>query len=644
MKPEGTQAEPISATEENRPDAEPGNRSATPAGRTGMFSAMKHSLDSLAKYEGPIELMGHSFSIPNLLSILRLVSMPVLLFAAWTARPLFFQITLVVVLLMALADGVLARRLGQVTDFGAELDSWGVLAAYITIPLCAWLLWPEIVRREAAFVITLVIFHVVPALLGLLKYGRLTSYHTWGSKLSAVLLSLTIFTIILGGPAWPFRLISPIVILSGIEEIFMTGILRQWQTNIPSLWHAHRIEQGRVEQALQESEKRYREILLNIEDGYLELDLAGHLIFFNPTLCKYSGYSAEELVGMDNRSLMDERQSKIMFETFNEVYRTGRSSIIQEGEFIRKDGQRRYFEGSINLARNARGQPIGFRCFGRDITERKLAEERDRIHQEQLYQAGKMVALGTLVSGVAHEINNPNNFIMLNTPLLEEAWKGIRPILDDYYEENGDFLIGGQSYSEMRTRIPTLFSGIVDGARRIEQIIEDLKNYVRKGTADLTEPVDINQIVKSALSLVSHMVRRSTNRLTTRYGNHLPLINGNAQRLEQVIINLVQNACQALPDPKAGITVSTELNRASRQIVLTVEDQGSGIPEENLPHITDTFYTTRSDTGGVGLGLSISAKIVEEHGGRMQFASAPGRGTTVTVTLPVAGAKPGETT
>ena len=160
-----------------------------------MLSSMKHSIDSLAKYDRSIEVMGHSFSLPNLISILRLVAMPLLLFAAWTGRPLFFQVTLAILLLLALADGVLARRLGQVTDFGAELDSWGVLAAFVTVPLCVWILWPEIARREAAFIIALVIFHVVPALLGLLKYGRLTSYHTWGSKLSAVLLSLTIFLI-----------------------------------------------------------------------------------------------------------------------------------------------------------------------------------------------------------------------------------------------------------------------------------------------------------------------------------------------------------------------------------------------------------------------------------------------------------------
>ena len=628
-------------TGKNRPITESGNRSSMLSGWTGVFSSMKTSIDSLAKYDRPIELMGRSYTIPNLLSILRLLSMPILLFAAWTGRPVFFLITLAILLLMALADGILARRLGQVTDFGAELDSWGVLAAFVIVPLCVWILWPDLARQEAAFIIAMVIFHVVPALLGLVKYGRLTSYHTWGSKLSAVLLSLTIFLGLLGGPVWPFRLISPIVILSGIEEIFMTGILRQWQTNIPSLWHALRIEQSKVEKALQESEKRYREILLNIEDGYMELDLAGNLIFFNPTLCKYSGYSAEELIGMNNRTLMDDRQSAIAYETFNEVYRTGRSCLIHDWQFIRKDGQKRYFEGSINLMRNARGQPIGFRCFGRDTTERKQAEERERIHQEQLYQAGKMVALGTLVSGVAHEINNPNNFIKLNTPLLEEAWTGIRPILDEYYDENGDFLIAGLSYSEMRTRIPTLFSGIVDGARRIEQIIEDLKNYVRKGTADVTEPVDINKVVKSAVTIVSHMVRRSTQQFTVRYGKQLPLLNGNAQRLEQVIINLVQNACQALPNTQAAIDVSTAFDGSSRQIVLTVKDQGVGIPSENLPHITDTFYTTRYDTGGVGLGLSISSKIVEEHGGHIRFTSEPDKGTTVVVYLPVAGAKPG---
>ena len=233
-------------------------------GWTGMVKSMKNTIDYLAKKEPPIELMGRKLSVPNLLSILRLVFIPVLLFAAWSDNHLMFQILLGIVLLMALADGILARRLGQVTDLGAELDSWGVFVVFITVPLCAWSLWPDIVRRESAFIIALVVFHVVPASLGLLKYGRLTSYHTWGFKLSAVMLSFGVFILMVGGPAWPFRIVVPIMIVAGIEVIFMTGILRLWQTNIPSLWHALRIEQTKVEKALQEREKRSRDIRLNI--------------------------------------------------------------------------------------------------------------------------------------------------------------------------------------------------------------------------------------------------------------------------------------------------------------------------------------------------------------------------------------------
>jgi|GEM_PF-536505 len=638
MNRDKLQANKLPRREEEQSPAGENHSDSTNPVWTGMFNSMRSTIDYLSKTEQPIELMGRKLSPPNLLSILQLVLMPFLLFVAWSGWPTVFLIALGIALLMALADGAIARRLDQVTDLGAELDSWGEFALFITVPVCSWILWPDIVHREANFIIAVVVFHVVPALLGLVKYGRLTSYHTWGARLSFVLLSFSAFLLMLGGPSWPFRIAAPFVILAGIEQIFMTGILRKWQTNIPTLWHATRIEQSKIENALQESEKRYREILTNIEDGYIELDLAGNFIFFNPTLCKYSGFTEEELFGMNNRTIMDEQQAKIAFETFNEIYRTGRSCFVQDWEFIRKDGQRRFFEASINLMRNARGQPIGFRCFGRDTTQRKMAVEQAHLHQEQLYQAGKMVALGTLVSGFAHEINNPTNFIMLNTPMLEEAWNGIRPILDEYYEENGDFIIAGMTYSEMRERIPALFSGIVDGAGRIQKIIDNLKNYVRKGTPDMTESIDINAVLRSTLTLLSHLIRKSTHHFTVQYGEYLPGLIGNSQRLEHVIINLIQNACQALPNPEAGISITTAFDERQRRIVLTIEDQGSGIPVENLPRITDTFYTTKYEEGGVGLGLSISSKIVEEHGGHMHFTSDLGRGTKVEVFLPMAGA------
>ena len=148
--------------------------------------------------------------------------------------------------------------------------------------------------------------------------------------------------------------------------------------------------------------------------------------------------------------------------------------------------------------------------------------------------------------------------------------------------------------------------------------------------------------LKSALSLVSDLIRKSTHQFTVHYGEHLPGLIGNNQRLEHVIINLIQNACHALADPRAGITVSTAFDDRKNRIVLTIEDKGSGIPAENLPHITDTFYTTKYEEGGVGLGLSISSKIVEEHGGHMSFVSEVGQGTKVEVFLPVPAAARGE--
>jgi polar amino acid transport system substrate-binding protein len=216
-----------------------------------------------------------------------------------------------------------------------------------------------------------------------------------------------------------------------------------------------------------------------------------------------------------------------------------------------------------------------------------------------------------------------------------DSWRAAKPILEEYYKENGDFLLCGMMYSEMRENMPKLFSGILEGSERIKQIVADLKDYVRPDTSDLTQPVDLNTVVQSALSLLSNMVRKSTDRFSLDLEKNLPLVKGNFQRIEQVVINLVQNACQALPDRKKGIRVSTRWDEANRKVVLQVQDEGVGIPPENLPHITDPFFSTRHDSGGVGLGLAISSRIIKEQGGTLNFSSEPGIGTKAEVLLPV---------
>jgi PAS domain S-box-containing protein len=394
-------------------------------------------------------------------------------------------------------------------------------------------------------------------------------------------------------------------------------------------------ERKKAEGVLRESEEKYRTTLQSIEEGYYEVDLAGNLTFFNNAMVRFSGYSKEELTGMNNRRFMTEEAAKKVFQTFGEVYQTGEPANPFDWEMIRKDGTKRFIETSVSLIQDSRSKPVGFRGIARDVTDRKQIEEQAKIHQQQLMQAGKMVALGTLVSSVAHEINNPNNFIMLNTPLLSEAWTGAMPVLDEYYEKNGDFAIGGMKYTEMRDNIPVLFSGILDGSKRIKQIVEDLKDFVRRDASDMTQSVDMNAVLRSAISLLSNTIMKSTNHFSVAYGKNLPLLKGNFQRFEQVMINLIQNACQALPDNRKGIIVSTSYDGKKRSIVVDVEDEGTGIPSEMLSHITAPFYTTKSDSGGLGLGLSISSRIVREHGGSLTFTSEPGKGTKAEIVLPV---------
>jgi signal transduction histidine kinase/ActR/RegA family two-component response regulator len=272
--------------------------------------------------------------------------------------------------------------------------------------------------------------------------------------------------------------------------------------------------------------------------------------------------------------------------------------------------------------------------LGRDLSEKKQAEiEKERL-QSQLQQAQKMEALGTLVAGVAHEINNPNNFITLNAPMLQKAWESIFPILEQYYDDNGEFNVGGLPFTMMRDRIPQLLAGISDGSGRIKKIVSDLKRFAQPNELVPYEPVDVNGVVKSSLTLVSNLLKNATNNFKVEYGKNIPKVNGNYQHLEQVVINLTQNACQALRDGNKGINVSTAYQEKSDTVLIKVRDEGVGIPAESLSKVMDPFFTSRRSSGGTGLGLSVSSSIIKEHSGELIVSSKEGKGTTFTIALP----------
>jgi polar amino acid transport system substrate-binding protein len=271
----------------------------------------------------------------------------------------------------------------------------------------------------------------------------------------------------------------------------------------------------------------------------------------------------------------------------------------------------------------------------REVAERKHAEEELRLNQQQLVQADKLAALGVLVSGVAHEINNPTGLILLDVPILKRAHSDTERILEEYYATHGDFTIGGIPYNEMRDEIPRILDEMQDGAKRIKRIVNDLKDFARRDDVADKEHIDLNTVVQTALRLADPTIRKATNRLHVDYGEGIPPVRGNSQRIEQVVVNLILNACQALPNANSGISISTRYNRTTASVILVVRDEGVGIAPENLSRLTDPFFTTKRESGGTGLGLSVSDGIIKEHGGHLYFDSITGSGTTVTLAIPV---------
>jgi signal transduction histidine kinase len=291
----------------------------------------------------------------------------------------------------------------------------------------------------------------------------------------------------------------------------------------------------------------------------------------------------------------------------------------------------------VNAApvRNTEGEIIAGVAVFPEITGLKKSEQRAREQREQLIQAAKMASLGTLVAGMAHEINNPNTFIMANAPVLQKIWQGLVPALEEHYQRHGHPEAGHLSWEEIKYLVPNLLGGITEGAKRVKSIVRSLKDYARQQPGDLNEVVNLNEVVESALTLLGNLVSKSTINFELSLQPDLPLFLGSRQRIEQVVMNLVVNACQALTSSDQAIKVSTDFVADPRMVTLVVQDGGSGISEKDLPHITDPFFTTKRDKRGTGLGLSITSSIVREHAGTMRFDSQPGQGTKVTVSMPV---------
>jgi PAS domain S-box-containing protein len=397
-------------------------------------------------------------------------------------------------------------------------------------------------------------------------------------------------------------------------------------------------ELRRAERTLRAGQRLMAEAERIARLGSWEADLGGgHLrvseevwrIIGRPaSLSPADAWSWEQFVGF----VHPEDRARVQ-DTFDRL-QSGVSFHGLEHRFLGPEGEPVFVVVHGEVEKDAAGRAV--RAIGsvQDVTERTRAEEAAERQREELLRADKMIALGTLLSGVAHEINNPNHFIMLNLQLLRSVWKDAAPVLEAHAASDPGFSLANLPYDEMRTEVPALIDEVIGGADRIKFIVSELKGYVREHTGS-GEPVSLNDVVRSALTLIASPIKQATRRFSVSYADDLPGVRGNLRRLEQVVINLILNACQALPDPDRAVRVETGHDPEGGRVVVTVADEGTGIAEADLRRIMDPFFTTKRERGGTGLGLAVSARIVEEHGGRLSFDSALGRGTVARISLPV---------
>ncbi len=348
---------------------------------------------------------------------------------------------------------------------------------------------------------------------------------------------------------------------------------------------------------------------------------------------KLFGFTTEELAGKTSYDLHSREDADNYTRNFREVLRTNTLLDIPEETIHTKSGERIFSSKLVPILDDG-GEPQYLLGISEDITETKRAEERAREHEEQLFQAAKMVSLGTLVSGVAHEINNPNNFIRLSAENLADFWEDITKLLDQSSGRGENLLLKGIPYDSAKEMIQNMLNGLFEGSKRIENLVKGLKEYARKDDGEVQQIIEINPVVESSLAIVRSLVKKSTSRFTCNLAEDLPAVKGNYHQIEQVIINLVTNACQALENKDQGVSVTTRYEEDSERITVLIQDEGVGIPKEDLLQIADPFFTTKRDIGGTGLGLSVSYRIVKNHGGELTFSSEPGKGTSVYFKLP----------
>lgn len=382
-------------------------------------------------------------------------------------------------------------------------------------------------------------------------------------------------------------------------------------------------ERDRSEKALLDTTERYKTILNNIEEGYYEVDLAGNVTFFNPSLCAILGYSEKELTGLNYREFSSGEDVDNIFGTFNQVYRSGTPAKALDWKLNRKDGARCYIEASVTLIKDNSGKPCGFRGICRDITQRVTAEQEKLNIMDRLRQAQKMEAIGLLAGGVAHDLNNILSGIVSYPDLL---------------------LMKLPPDSPMQKPLET----IKKSGERAAAIVQDLLTLARQGMSK-REILNLNTVIIDHLNSPEHQHQMALHPLVeirTDLDSHLLNLSASPLHMIKILMNLISNAAEAMPDG-GELHISTEnfyLDTPEpdlpalikgEYVLLKIKDHGVGILDADKGRIFEPFYTKKiMGRSGTGLGMALVWGAVRDHEGSIDLESAPGKGTTIRIFLP----------
>ncbi len=352
---------------------------------------------------------------------------------------------------------------------------------------------------------------------------------------------------------------------------------------------------------------------LNIAGAIIiAIDEKGIVTLINKKGCDVLGYKEEEIIGKDWFDLcVPERVRGKRRETFRKVM-AGEEEEVEDYEntVLTKSGEERIIAWHNSTLRDEKGLIIGTLSSGEDITKRKETEV-------ELIRSEKLASLGQLAASVAHEVNNPLAGILVYTTLL----------LKKYQEKKLQTEETENQLLKMKKEL-----------ERTSGIIRNLLDFSRQSDADM-RPIEINKVVEAALLLVRHQISLENITLELKLGKDLPLVHAGFDQIQQVLINIILNATQAMPEG-GKLTIATsaargvKINETIKNTVrVDVTDTGVGIPKENLSKLFTPFFTTKEKGKGVGLGLPVVHGIIERHKGKIEVASELNKGTTFTIYL-----------